>query len=107
MPFFIPQLIPLLRRLPVLAWLTIDMPLAETAHIFSSGGANLSLSSNQTFIASGQLVVWSIQLISQLSVASFTEDQFGLVQMHLGQILVTLATLYEVNMHHLADLTII
>ena len=44
-------------------------------------------------------MVYALKVLSNLAVASFTEDEFGIVQQNLGEILTLLMELNKVFIH--------
>lgn len=85
-----------------------DVPFASTWRLFSSGGGCYlggTTAINPVTIhsdvkaarQSGQAVIWCIEVIGSLALASYTEDSLGSVQHNLGRILSTLDEVYEVR----------
>uniref|UniRef100_UPI00358EB752 nucleoporin NDC1-like n=1 Tax=Myxine glutinosa TaxID=7769 RepID=UPI00358EB752 len=52
-------------------------------------------SSSQALFADGQAHIWAFEAVSHMVAASFTEDQYGVVQTNLSSILCTMVNLLE------------
>ncbi|KAF8568773.1 hypothetical protein P879_01797 [Paragonimus westermani] len=88
-----------LSSLSVLQSLNSDLAYAATAQLFTGptpGGSN-----GLPVYGSGQSIIWAVEILACLTLASYTEDNYGCVQRSLGRILVLFVDTLEAVEQHL------
>ncbi|OON17772.1 hypothetical protein X801_06386, partial [Opisthorchis viverrini] len=86
-------------KLPLLQSLKSDIPYAITADLFA--GPLEDVSTSTQVYTGGQSLIWAIEILACLTLASYTEDTYGSVQRSLGRILSLFADGLEVVERHL------
>ncbi|TGZ56434.1 hypothetical protein CRM22_010158 [Opisthorchis felineus] len=86
-------------KLPLLQSLKADIPYAITADLFA--GSLEDVSTSTQVYTGGQSLIWAIEILACLTLASYTEDTYGSVQRSLGRILSLFADGLEVVERHL------
>ncbi|KAF5396217.1 hypothetical protein PHET_10968 [Paragonimus heterotremus] len=85
-----------LSNLPVLQSLDSDLAYAATAQLFT-GPAPGGLTGLPAY-GSGQSIIWAVEILACLTLASYTEDTYGCVQRSLGRILTLFVDTLEVSL---------
>ncbi|CAH8526649.1 unnamed protein product [Heterobilharzia americana] len=89
----------------VVSVLSSEIAYAPTAHLFAAANdidfVNSPNPCKPMVQASGQVIIWAIEILACLTLASYNEDPFGSVQQSLGQILLLFADGLEAVEKHL------
>ncbi|KAF7248427.1 hypothetical protein EG68_09981 [Paragonimus skrjabini miyazakii] len=88
-----------LSSLPMLQSLDSDLAYATTAQLFT--GPTLGGSTGLPAYGSGQSIIWAVEILACLTLASYTEDTYGCVQRSLGRILTLFVDTLEAVEQHL------
>ncbi|KAA3675283.1 uncharacterized protein DEA37_0013619 [Paragonimus westermani] len=88
-----------LSSLSMLQSLDSDLAYATTAQLFTgpAPGGSIGLPA----YGSGQSIIWAVEILACLTLASYTEDTYGCVQRSLGRILVLFVDTLEAVEQHL------
>ncbi|CAL8089544.1 unnamed protein product [Calicophoron daubneyi] len=84
-------------HVPIIQALGTELPFAATADLF----CGIPDPTNPSSLASGQAIIWAVEILACLTLASYTEDSYGSVQASLGRILVLFADGLEAVERHL------